>query len=455
MNRRNFLKTTLAASMALTGSASFAAETLLGTTKKQSVWNLNIRKRNMPLPGGLDIPFLGYTRNNDDVLRGTQGETVQVRIDNFLDEPTSLHWHGFILPADKDGVPGLAGKEIPKASHDHFNLELRHAGTYWVHPHIKAQEQVGLGLASPVIVDDLVPYDADIETVMLIQDWSIDKDGNHMPFYNMHSMSHGGRTSRLLTVNKELRFNREYPAGSRVRLRLINACTGRTAVISNPYIQKQKVWIISRDGHPLPHGVELADKHIYLGAGQRLDIVFDMPSEGESFTFAESRYGPTTFAEFKSTAPQRDMPARHYEPKPLPDNGIILPTFGAPVARKLTFELSGGAMGDMTGADPQLGMYWTINGKPVSVGEPLAELIQGDPVEITFVNNTLFEHPMHLHGMAGYARDVSAFVGDSVLVLPKKAATLTLIPTEKGKWASHCHVLGHAASGLSGHLLVS
>src|SRR4029453_5355638 len=79
------------------------------------------------------------------LLRWREGDTVTLRVANRLaDEDTSIHWHGVILPADMDGVPGLSFHGIRPGETFTYKFDVRQAGTYWYHSHSGFQEQRGI-----------------------------------------------------------------------------------------------------------------------------------------------------------------------------------------------------------------------------------------------------------------------------------------------------------------------
>ena len=78
-------------------------------------------------------------------LRWREGDVVTVRVSNALaDHPASIHWHGIILPANMDGVPGLSFDGIAPGESWTYRIPVRQAGTYWYHSHSAFQEQRGL-----------------------------------------------------------------------------------------------------------------------------------------------------------------------------------------------------------------------------------------------------------------------------------------------------------------------
>ncbi|UVL31264.1 copper resistance system multicopper oxidase [Pseudomonas donghuensis] len=113
-------------------------------------------------------------------LRWRQGDTVTLRVRNRLGEPTSLHWHGIILPANMDGVPGLSFAGIEPGGEYLYRFTLEQSGTYWYHSHSGLQEQAGVYGA--IVIEPKVPephrYQRDY--VLLLSDWSDQAPGELM-----------------------------------------------------------------------------------------------------------------------------------------------------------------------------------------------------------------------------------------------------------------------------------
>jgi len=106
------------------------------------------------------------------LIRLREGQDVRIAVTNHLDEDSSIHWHGVLLPFQMDGVPGISFPGI--RPHETFTYEfpVRQAGTYWYHSHSGLQEAVGL--YGPLVIDpahhDPVAYDR--EHVIVLSDWS-------------------------------------------------------------------------------------------------------------------------------------------------------------------------------------------------------------------------------------------------------------------------------------------
>ena len=120
-------------------------------------------------------PRLAVTVNGSlpaPTLRWKEGDTVTLRVANTLGEGTSIHWHGILLPANQDGVPGLSFDGIRPGETHVYRFTVRQGGTYWYHSHSGFQEQ--RGMYGALIIDPLAPepFDYDREHVVLLSDWT-------------------------------------------------------------------------------------------------------------------------------------------------------------------------------------------------------------------------------------------------------------------------------------------
>ena len=85
------------------------------------------------------------------LLRFREGQDATLTVVNDLDEETSIHWHGLLLPFQMDGVPGISFPGIPARSRFTYRFPIRQAGTYWYHSHSGLQEQMGITARSSSI----------------------------------------------------------------------------------------------------------------------------------------------------------------------------------------------------------------------------------------------------------------------------------------------------------------
>ena len=154
---------------AQTGSPGLRADlpTLTGTnidlTVGQSPFTVNGRTATATTINGL-LPA--------PLLRLREGQNVRLAVSNQLDEDTSIHWHGILLPFQMDGVPGISFPGIKPRETFVYEFPVRQSGTFWYHSHSGLQE--ALGHYGPIVIDpagvDPVGYDR--EHVLVLSDWS-------------------------------------------------------------------------------------------------------------------------------------------------------------------------------------------------------------------------------------------------------------------------------------------
>lgn len=131
------------------------------------------------------------------LLRWQEGEVVTLRVTNDLQEDTSIHWHGLLLPYQMDGVPGVSFAGIKPGTTFTYQFPVRQAGTYWYHSHSGLQEQQGH--YGPIIIQprgtDPVAWDR--ELVVVLSDWTFQHP--HKIFARLKKMSHSfNRQQRTL-----------------------------------------------------------------------------------------------------------------------------------------------------------------------------------------------------------------------------------------------------------------
>ncbi|UVM25601.1 copper resistance system multicopper oxidase [Pseudomonas sp. B21-021] len=127
------------------------------------------------------------------LLRWREGDTVTLRVRNRLKDSTSIHWHGILLPANMDGVPGLSFKGIEPGGVYVYQFKVRQHGTYWYHSHSGLQEQAGV--YGPLVIDarEPEPFQYDRDYVVMLSDWTDEDPASLMKtlkkqsdYYNLH-----------------------------------------------------------------------------------------------------------------------------------------------------------------------------------------------------------------------------------------------------------------------------
>ena len=154
---------TLSRGLTATKGSSVLAGNDVAITIANSIFNVDGRAgRAVTMNGTIPGPL----------VRLREGQNVRLTVRNELDEDTSIHWHGLIVPFQMDGVPGVSFPGIKARSTFVYEFPLKQAGTYWYHSHSGLQEQIGH--YGPLVIDpagrDPIAYDR--EHVIVLSDWS-------------------------------------------------------------------------------------------------------------------------------------------------------------------------------------------------------------------------------------------------------------------------------------------
>lgn len=106
------------------------------------------------------------------LLRLKEGERVRISVTNTLDEETSIHWHGLLVPFEMDGVPGVSFPGIPAGETFVYEFPVMQSGTYWYHSHSGLQEAEGH--YAPIVIEPASadPVQSDREHVIVLADHS-------------------------------------------------------------------------------------------------------------------------------------------------------------------------------------------------------------------------------------------------------------------------------------------
>ncbi len=460
----------------LTGAVACGSLPFLPAAEAQSPKEFTLIPRRASVPlAGTRYPATAVWAYNGTVpgpeIRARQGERIRIKVQNALEEDTTLHCHGIRLPNAMDGVPHLTQAPVPPGAGFTYEFDLPDAGTYWYHPHLNSAEQVGRGLSGALIVEEREPIEVDRDVVWVLSDWRLQADAQISDdFKDMHDMSHNGRVGNTVTVNGEVRESFDVRAGERVRLRLINAANARIFALS---FNGHRPTIIALDGQPVaPHEPE--GGRIVLGPAMRADLILDMtgkPGErhqvvdgfyrGLGYRLLDLVYAGTALRE----APRTSAVA-------LPANTMPEPDLGS--AERHEVILNGGMMGQMMmrgrgmdGGDMmammRAGRMWFINGVAAEghTMRPMLTLTRGRTCVLAVGNETMWWHPMHLHGHSfrvltrnGAATPHREWQ-DTLLLPPRERAEIAFVADNPGDWMFHCHVLEHQESGMMGVIRVA
>lgn len=280
------------------------------------------------------------------LLRLRQGEDVVIRVHNELDEDTSIHWHGLILPYEMDGVPGVSYPGIKSGSTFTYSFPVRQSGTYWYHSHTGLQEQ--LGHYGPLIIDSEGPEAADYdrEHIIVLSDWTFEDPHDVLAtlkklasYYNYQErtasefLRDAASNGLAATVSDRVAWGRmrmsptdiaditgftytylingrdpgsnwtgHFIPGERVRLRFINAAT---MSYFNVRIPGLPMTVVQADGQDV---VPVETDEIQIGVAETYDVVVTTPQEDQAYTIFAEAMDRSGFAR-ATLAPRPDMTA--------------------------------------------------------------------------------------------------------------------------------------------------
>ena len=394
------------------------------------------------------------------VLRMRRGERFNLRLDNKLDEPTTIHWHGLRIDNKMDGVPFLTQPYVYGGDGFDYAFTPPDAGTFWYHPHCNTLEQMGRGLAGLIVVEDAADPVFDAEIVLNLRDWRLGGDGQFIAQFKPRDAARAGTFGTVRTANWRQSPQYDAPAGGLVRLRLAATDVTRILALS---VEGAEALVIAADGNPVAE--RFAPDHLMIGPGQRLDLVLRMPdAEGAVAALKDLRgTKPATLATFRAVGASlkrtmADLPA-------LAENSLPEPDLSA--ASEIPFILSASAEErPKDGICGSLGYnFWAINRVPWAddTGDPtapLAEMKAGRTYIFNVENPTPQVHPLHLHGlvfrpMNSNKQQLRPHFSDTYLILPDEKVQLALVADNPGDWVFHCHIIEHQKTGMTSYVRVT
>jgi FtsP/CotA-like multicopper oxidase with cupredoxin domain len=430
-------------------------------------------------------------------IRVREGTELRIRVENFLDQSTSIHWHGLLVPASMDGVPDVSNYPIAAGRVFVYEFPIRQTGTYWYHSHSDMQEQIGL--AGPFVIEEANgPGNIDHDAVVMISDWlhrspeqvwttlrgqGSMRNGSTMPSSippmammkpNGKMPTEGGVPSTAMSTDqkKAAGTSMKMGAGSRADLSDVNydAFLINGKANSNPWVLKARprehirlrfinarastYFRLRLDHIPLQitHADGLAVQpitvdHLLIGMAECYDAVVSLPASGSYTLHAVAQDGSGQAVGVLHTpdvvpAPNLTMPAFDGRALSYVDLRAVAPTT-LPVGPTRSFQLT--LQGDMTR------YIWTIGGQAYPQADPLL-IRRGDRVEVEMKNETMMWHPMHLHGhffrVLQGAGELSP-LKHTVNVAPRETVKFEFTADNPGRWIFHCHNLYHLEAGMA------
>ena len=241
---------------------------------------------------GAAVPSTGISSSYlGPVVRVRSGDTIPFRVENRLDEETTLHWHGLLIPSDVDGGPHNTIKPGGVWTPE---LKINQpAATHWFHPHPHGNtaKQVYGGLAGMMIVSDGGDRDRGLpetygvdDLPIVLQDKRFGRNGALVYEPTMMDLMHGFQGETLI-VNGAIAPVANVPAGF-VRLRLLNAANARNFDLR--FSDRRPFYVVGSDAGLLPEPVEV--RNLVIAPAERYEVLVNF-SDGRA---VELVTGPDT-----------------------------------------------------------------------------------------------------------------------------------------------------------------
>lgn len=478
-------------------------------------YDLTIQNQPMNMSGKKSVDF-ALTVNGGipaPTLEFTEGDEAEIVVRNDLknsNEDVSIHWHGLLIPPSEDGVPFVNTPPIYPGQSRTFRFPLRQNGTYWYHSHTMLQEQKGV-LGAIVIHPKKPEIKADREVVALLSDWSdedadrilrnLKKDGDYYlykkntvrsyfdaigegKFQNQlknewlrmggMDLSDVGYDAFLINGKKSSQLINARP-GETVRIRIINGASSTYFKVS---LGGLPMTVVSADGKDIE---PVMANEILMGMAETYDVLFTVPESKNYELRATAQDGTGQASAFigggekvlAKDVPKPDLYATmnhsmsgmhhdgmagmdhsHHMTMDSDEDDIVdtLSVDQLKAQEPIAFPKNAKVHDLKLVLDGDMRRYvWHINGKIISQ-DRLLVIQPGEIVRITYQNDSMMHHPMHLHGhffrVLNKNGDHSPWK-HTVDVPPMSSRTIEFYADEVGQWMLHCHNLYHMDTGMA------
>jgi FtsP/CotA-like multicopper oxidase with cupredoxin domain len=404
------------------------------------------------------------------------GDRFRVRVENQIDAPSLIHWHGMTPPWQQDGVPGISGPPIPPGKSADYDFPLRFGGTFWMHSHEGFQEQ--LLMTAPLIIHDGRDEPGQQEVVLMLHDFSFTppeqiyaalrkpdnmagmagkpSSGTAMPGMAMQAKPGADTGPDLNDVSYDAFLANDrtladpevvkVEPGGRVLLRVINGSSMSNFHLDLGALSGELIAVDGFRVHPV------TARRLPIAVAQRLDIRLAIPRGATAhpvLAILEGSVRQTGIVLVAGAATVSRIPDIAATPSPALsldlERGLraVAPLRRRKVDRVHTINLTGN----------MASYVWSINDVPWTKDVPPLPVAKGERVELVLVNKTPMPHPMHLHGHEFQVVEIDGqrFAGavrDTVLVRPRGRVVVAFDANNPGWWAFHCHLLYHMEAGM-------
>ena len=415
---------------------------------------------------------------------------VDVVVTNRLPQPTTLHWHGLILPNAMDGVPFTTQPPIPPGERLRLRFPLQQDGTFWMHSHYGLQAQSFV--AEPLLINSPEQTRwADRSFTVMLRDFSYTPAERILR--NLVNGERGGGTAmarrlasvdwhqpRVLRVQTWDQTRRRFQWGEQTGMLMqpdliVDALLANERTLDAPQVLDVEPgetvvirWIagssfvnffldlgvleaelLRTDANPVR---PIRGSVFQLALAQRLSLRITMPETAGFYPLlaygdrSQQRCGVMLRSGLKG-APPALSPFSERWSGALDSRQDLLLQANLPLAKRAA-DLS--IPVTLNGPDPPY--RWGLNRRFYPYSDPIP-IAQGQRVEVELINQTPMGHPMHLHGhefqvVAINDQPIQGPKRDTVFVPQGERIRIALDADDPGIWAFHCHISDHHARGM-------
>lgn len=436
--------------------------------------NSNVAVNVATLDGSWITPMMRYNGLQlPPVIKARRGMQMTFNVTNNLGEETTIHWHGFQIPAAQDGGPDMP---IAAGGQRNYTFTLvQPAGPLWFHPHAHGTTatQVYNGLAGAMIVSDTITDNLEAnnqipsgaqDIALLLQDRTFTADngtGTRDLVYQAGGM--GGMLGMLgdrILVNG-VQMPELSVATRQYRFRIYNGSNARSYDVA--LSDRSFFRVVGTDGGLLNSPV--STDHIMLGAGERTEIVidFDNYNVGDTVRLVSRSFNAGGMMGGGALPNGSAFDIMQYRVSTAAVDNVNLYT-SLPAGADINNRLTAGqatATRSFVMSVLMMPMRFVINGQTFDINR-VDESVASGATEIWEISNTsTMAHPFHAHAIQWQVldRDGIAASGvdlgwkDTVLVQPSE--TVRIIGrfdpvVNLGRYMYHCHILEHEEAGMMG-----
>ena len=402
------------------------------------------------------------------LLEVKAGDTVRLTLNNQLNAPTNLHYHGLHISPEIDNV----FREVAPGEQYTYEFQIpadHPATTAWYHPHyhLNVAEQVFGGLAGPLIIRGDVDDSPDIhqaeEAVLVLQDFGINSRGTVLKPHPLAKK--WGREGDILLASGQDTPIVSIPQNGLLRLRLINASASRIYALQ---LQEHPWFLMATDRGAIAQPIE--QDIVTLSPGERAELLIPgqqktgdyqlinrlydrgLDEMVDAFGLSAEQLPGVVLSSEQAIATLRYQPSARAMPLALPqDLGSVAPLPPPATTREFVLDHGLDATAPTTG--------FTINGQSFAMNRVNTQVQLNQVEDWHIINKASMDHPFHLHtnrfqviARNGQPESLRAWK-DTVNIKAYETVTIRIrFDDFTGRTVYHCHILDHEDQGMMGIL---